>query len=67
MRYEEFPVDLSNGLPTLTFVNLPTRSNDISVGISMNYHPLNSVAENATVSDCGKGLIFFAGGLIYNC
>lgn len=66
MRYEEAPVDLSNGIPDISvpFVSLPTRSRDISIDVGLKYHPLNGIGADAQAGDCGLGWNLFAGGVI---
>jgi len=66
MRYEEAPVDLSNGIPDISvpFVSLPTRSKDVSIDVALKYHPLNGIGADAQAGDCGLGWNLFAGGVI---
>jgi len=66
MRYEEVPIDLSNGVPDVTvpFVNLPTRSKDIPLNVNLKYHVLNGIGVDAQAGDCGMGWNLFAGGVI---
>ncbi|MEI7509801.1 MAG: hypothetical protein WCJ62_10105, partial [Flavobacterium sp.] len=66
MRYEEVPVDLSNGIPDISvpFVKLPTRNKDITVDIGLKYHLLNGIGPDTSSGDCGLGWNAFAGGVI---
>lgn len=65
MRYEEMPVGNYNGIPDITIpiFNVPTRSKDLNLDISLNYHP-SSTAYNESSGDCGIGWSMFTGGAI---
>lgn len=65
MRFTEIPVDISTGVPNVSipFVNIPTRSKDITMNIGLGYHP-SSVKAAAQPGDCGLGWSLFVGGVI---
>ncbi|MBN8640704.1 MAG: hypothetical protein J0L86_02740 [Flavobacteriales bacterium] len=65
MRFEEIPVSNYTGVPDINIpiYNIPTRSKDISLNISLGYHP-SSVAMDEVAGECGKGWSLFSGGLI---
>lgn len=67
VRYEEYPVDLSTGLPQVgvPIYSLPTRSNDININMGLSYHPSTSVLADAKRSgNCGTGWNLSGGGVV---
>jgi RHS repeat-associated protein len=65
MKFEEIPVSNYTGVPDINvpIFNLPTRSKDISLNLSLGYHP-SSVAMDEFAGECGLGWSLFAGGVI---
>lgn len=66
LRFEEYPVDLSTGLPkvTLPLYSMPTRSKDISVDMSLNYHQSSVGFFGRRSGNCGRGWNLSAGGAV---
>lgn len=67
VRFEEYPVDLSTGLPqvTIPIYSMPTRSNDISINMLLSYHPSTSVlADMKRSGNCGTGWNLSGGGAV---
>lgn len=65
MKFEEIPVSNYTGIPDISIplFNSPTLSKDITMAISLNYHP-SSVAAEERSSDIGLGWSLFAGGTV---
>lgn len=66
LRFEEYPVELSTGLPkvTLPLYSMLTRSKDISVDMSLNYHQSNVGFFGRRSGNCGRGWNLSAGGAV---
>ncbi|RKS01444.1 DUF6443 domain-containing protein [Flavobacterium sp. 102] len=66
MRFEDIPANHYTGIPNVTvpICTLPTRSKDISVDLSLGYHPSSVVIYGETAGDCGLGWSLFDGGAI---
>lgn len=66
LRFEEYPVDLSTGLPkvTLPLYSMPTRSKDISVDVSLNYHQSSVAFFGRKSGNCGRGWNLSIGGAV---
>ncbi len=65
MKYESAKVNLATGIPdiSLPMFTLPTRSNDISIGTFLSYHP-SGARFNEPAGLSGKGWTLVAGGAI---
>ncbi|MGQ2985380.1 hypothetical protein [Flavobacterium sp.] len=65
MKFEEVPVDNYVGIPDITIpiYNIGTHSKDVSVNLSLKYHP-SSIAIDEDASFTGLGWSLFAGGTI---
>lgn len=63
--YTDTPVSLATGIPDINFplMQLGTHSKEISLGVSLSYHPLN-VSQNEPASQVGSGWSAFSGGSI---
>lgn len=66
VRFEEYPVDLSTGLPqvTIPIYTMPTRSKDVNIDVSLNYHPSSVSAYSKRSGNCGSGWNLSAGGVL---
>jgi YD repeat-containing protein len=65
MKFEEIAVNNYTGIPniSLPIYSFPTHSKDLTVDISLNYHP-SSIAANEVASYVGLGWNLLAGGTI---
>jgi YD repeat-containing protein len=65
MKFEEVPVSNYTGVPdvSIPLFNIPTLSKDITMDISLKYHP-SSIGADERASDVGLGWSLFAGGTI---
>lgn len=65
MKFEEIPVNNYTGVPDISIplFSVQTRSKDITLNLSLNYHPA-SIAVNEVASSVGLGWSLFAGGTI---
>ncbi|UOU98187.1 hypothetical protein MUU74_17050 [Chryseobacterium daecheongense] len=65
MKFEEVPVSNYTGTPevVIPLINLPTHSKDISLNISLKYHPSNVKADNVA-GETGLGWSVLAGGTV---
>lgn len=65
MKFEEVPVNNYTGVPDISIplFSVQTRSQDIALNISLNYHPA-SIAANEIASYVGLGWNLLAGGTI---
>lgn len=65
MKFEEIPVSNYTGIPdvSIPLYSAATRSKDISLNLSLSYHPSGGNA-NERASDVGLGWSLFAGGTI---
>ena len=65
MKFEEVPVNNYTGIPdiSLPIYSFPTHSKDLTVNISLNYHP-SSIAVDEVASYVGLGWNLMAGGTI---
>lgn len=65
MKFEEVPVNNYTGIPniSLPIYSFPTHSKDLTVDISLSYHP-SSIAANEVASYVGLGWNLIAGGTI---
>jgi YD repeat-containing protein len=65
MKFEEVPVSNYTGIPDISIplFSSPTHSKDITLDISLKYHP-SAVAPRERASDVGLGWSLFAGGSI---
>jgi hypothetical protein len=62
----EYPVDYYTGAPLITvpIYTMPTRSKDIQVGVSLDYHPSSIRQENKYFGNSGRGWNVMQGGVI---
>src|SRR5690606_31036152 len=65
MKFEEVPVNNYTGIPDISIplYNVESLSKDISINLSLNYHP-SSIAVNEKAAYSGLGWNLFAGGTI---
>lgn len=65
MKFEEVPVSYYTGIPDIKIpiANIPTNDSNISMNISLNYHPLNAKPGDKSGEE-GLGWSLFAGGSI---
>lgn len=65
MKFEEVPVNNYTGVPDISIplFSVQTKSPDITLNLSLNYHP-GSIAANEVASYVGLGWNLFAGGTI---
>lgn len=65
MKFEEIPVNNYTGVPDISIplFSVQTRSQDIALNLSLNYHPA-SIAANEIAAYAGLGWNLFAGGSI---
>lgn len=65
MKFEEIPVSNYTGIPdvSIPLMTLPTISKDLSINLSLKYHP-SSVAADEVSSDVGLGWNFIHGGSV---
>ena len=65
MKFEEVPVSNYTGIPDIQIpiTAIPTNNQDISMNISLNYHPLNARPDDKS-GEVGLGWSLFAGGSI---
>jgi len=65
MKFEEIPVNNYTGIPDVSvqLYNIESMSKDISINVSLKYHPL-SIAIDETAPYTGLGWSLFAGGSI---
>src|SRR5690606_4990337 len=66
MSFEHYPVNHSTGMPfvNIPLYKMPTRIKDITVDVSLNYHPSSVAFFNQNTGDCGKGWSLSKGGAI---
>ncbi|MCX8526471.1 hypothetical protein OF897_21390, partial [Chryseobacterium formosus] len=65
MKFEEIPVSNYTGIPDISIplMALPTTSKDLTVNLSLKYHP-SSIAADEVSSDVGLGWNFIHGGSV---
>lgn len=69
LRFDQYPVDLSTGLQqvSIPIYNMPTRLNDLSINVSLDYHPSSVGEHGSRASNAGSGWNLFTGaGVIAN-
>ncbi|QYJ68280.1 hypothetical protein [Flavobacterium litorale] len=66
MVYGSNPVDLYTGIPNISFplYSMPTRSKDISINLSLSYHPLSVAVFREKEGNCGRGWTLSKGGTV---
>jgi RHS repeat-associated protein len=66
MRFEDIPADHYTGIPKVTvpICTLPTRSKDITMDVTLGYHPSSVTLYGETAGECGLGWTLFDGGAI---
>lgn len=57
IRFNQYPVDLSTGLQqvSIPIYTMPTRSKDININVSLNYHPASVGVYGTRSSNAGSG------------
>ncbi len=65
--FESYPVDLSTGIPQISvpIYSMPTRSKDININMSLNYHPSSISNGRRRSGDAGRGWNITHMGAIY--
>jgi hypothetical protein len=66
MSFESHPVDLHTGTPAIgiPLFTMPTRSKDINVNVSLNYHPSSVAVQNENSGTVGRGWTIFDSGTV---
>jgi RHS repeat-associated protein len=66
MQFQQIAVNTNTGIPNISvpIYNLLTRSKDISLNLSLQYHPYSCLLYNAPIGDCGLGWSLFDGGAV---
>ena len=66
VRFEQYPVELSTGLPQVSFplYSMPTRSKDVTLNMSLSYHQSSIGRYGLRSGNCGRGWDFSLGGLL---
>ncbi|RYF22084.1 MAG: hypothetical protein EOO42_09410 [Flavobacteriales bacterium] len=66
IQFSEYPLDHFTGAPqvSIPLFNMPTRSKDIYINTSLNYHPSAIAAQNRFMGDAGRGWNLTLGGVI---
>lgn len=67
ISFEQYPADLSTGIPDIKIplYSLPTRAKELTVNLSLNYHPSSVATFNDEFGDCGHGWSIQKGGVIF--
>lgn len=68
ISFEKYSVDHSTGMPqiSLPLYTMPTRSKDVMIDMSLNYHPSSVAVYNNEIGDCGHGWsLYKGGGVVY--
>ncbi len=66
MNFESNPVNLSTGVPSISIplYTLSTRSKDISIPMSLSYHPSSVAVFREKEGNCGRGWTMSIGGSV---